>query len=61
MRLSEHQAPAFDRDGYLVVPDLFDGEEVAVMKVAATEIYAQDRVEIKRARPHADTSCPTPV
>ena len=50
MRLSEQQAAAFDRDGYLVVPDLFDGEEVALMMAAAAEIYAQDRVEIQREK-----------
>ena len=47
MRLSEQQAAAFDGDGYVVVPDLFDGEEVAVMKAAAAETYAQKRVEIQ--------------
>jgi ectoine hydroxylase len=50
MQLSEQQAAAFDRNGYLVVPDLFDGEEVAVMKAAATEINAQDRIEIQREK-----------
>jgi ectoine hydroxylase len=50
MRLTDDQMKAFDSDGYLVMPDLFDADEVARMKQAAAEIYAEDRVEIQREK-----------
>jgi ectoine hydroxylase len=50
MRLSDAQAGQFEREGYLVMPELFSAEEVALMKAAAEEVYAQDRIEIQRER-----------
>tara|TARA_R110002167_G_scaffold46145_1_gene137992 strand:+ start:924 stop:1715 length:792 start_codon:yes stop_codon:yes gene_type:complete len=50
MQLSAEQAAQFDRDGFVVVENLFNSEEVAAMKQAATTVYAQDRIEIQREK-----------
>ena len=50
MRLSDEQIRQFDRQGYLFFPDAFDGDEVGVLKQAATEVYALERDEVWREK-----------
>ena len=50
MELSAEQLAQFERDGYLVVDDLFNAAEVAAMKAAAAAVYGEDRMEIQREK-----------
>ena len=50
MNLTQPQAEQFERDGLLVVPELFSAAEIALMKAAADEVYALDRIEIQREK-----------
>ncbi len=42
MRLTQSQTERFREDGFLVLPNLFSPQEVAVMRDAATAIFAAD-------------------
>lgn len=42
MKLSDEQLATFERDGLLVLPDLFSHEEVEVLRARLSRIYAQD-------------------
>jgi ectoine hydroxylase len=50
MELTPAQVERFERDGYLMLPGLFDAAEVAVLRQAAAEVFAMDRVEVVRER-----------
>ncbi len=50
MRLSDQQVKDFHEQGYLVLPNLFSAEEVAVMREEAQTIYASNREEIWREK-----------
>lgn len=50
MQLNTAQLAQFEHDGYVVVENLFNAEEVAVMKAAAAEVYARDGVELQREK-----------
>jgi len=42
MRLSPEQIERYGRDGFLVLPELFSAEEVALLRAALVEVFAQD-------------------
>jgi ectoine hydroxylase len=48
--LDEEQIAAFDRDGYILLPDCFDQEEVALLRSEAEEIYKSNRQEVWREK-----------
>ncbi|MEZ5669314.1 MAG: phytanoyl-CoA dioxygenase family protein [Alphaproteobacteria bacterium] len=50
MRLSEDQLAAFDRDGWLMIPEAFAPAEVALLKREADRVYALDRPEVFREK-----------
>ena len=45
MQLTDQQQKQFKDDGYLIIPDLFSGEEIAVLKREARNIFLQKREE----------------
>ena len=48
--LNEAQIRQFHEEGYLFLPDTFRPEEVAVLREAAENLYAQERPEVWRER-----------
>jgi len=50
MRLSEEQTAAFERDGYVFLPEVFTPEEVALLRAEAAHIYASSRPEVVREK-----------
>jgi len=50
MELTAQQIAHFHREGYLFLPELFQPEEVAVLRAEAEGIYAQQRPEIWREK-----------
>jgi ectoine hydroxylase len=42
MQLSAEQRSAFDRDGFLILPGLFAADEVAVLRRAMQDVFAED-------------------
>jgi ectoine hydroxylase len=50
MRLSPKQLEEFDDLGYLVMPDCFSEEEVALLRSEAEAIYKSDRQEVWREK-----------
>ncbi len=48
MKLSASQLRDFDENGYLFLPDCFSSEEMAVLRRAASEVFALDRQEVWR-------------
>jgi len=48
MQLTADQLTQFRTDGYLFLPERFTAAEVAVLKRAATEVFALDREEVWR-------------
>ena len=50
MNLSETQVAQFDEQGYVFLPDVFDGDEVAVLTSELDGIFAQDRPENVREK-----------
>ena len=50
MPLSREQLTAFDELGYVVIPDCFSEEEVALLRSEAEAIYATDRKEVWREK-----------
>lgn len=50
MRLSDQQLAAFERDGYVFLPDLFDAEEVGALMAEVPGILAQNRPEVVREK-----------
>lgn len=50
MKLTDAQCADFDRDGYLMLPDLFDAAEVAVLRQATADVYAMQRQEVVREK-----------
>jgi ectoine hydroxylase len=50
MRLTPEQLTKFDELGYLVMPDCFSEEEVAVLRSEAEAIYKTDRQEVWREK-----------
>ena len=50
MKLTEAQVKQFNDDGWLLLPDLFTLEEVAVLRAEAEEIYKVDRPEVWREK-----------
>ncbi|MFQ5761342.1 MAG: proline hydroxylase, partial [Acidiferrobacterales bacterium] len=48
MKLSTSQLREFDENGYLFLPGCFSSEEIAVLRRAASEVYALDRQEVWR-------------
>ncbi|MCY3768450.1 MAG: phytanoyl-CoA dioxygenase family protein [Gammaproteobacteria bacterium] len=48
MRLTPHQIDEFNALGYLFFPEIFNPAEVAVLKKAATAVYAEQREEVWR-------------
>jgi ectoine hydroxylase len=45
MKLTDEQRTQFDREGYVVLRDLFTADEVSVLKAEIPEIFAQRRPE----------------
>ncbi len=50
MKLSEEQLATFERNGYVVVPDLFSVREVELMRNALADVVKLDRPELVRER-----------
>ena len=50
MKLNEAQVKQFNDDGWLLLPDLFTPEEIAVLRAEAEEIYKVDRPEVWREK-----------
>ena len=50
MKLSKTQLDQFDRDGFLVLPELFSSEEVEVLRGELDSLFAEDRPENFRER-----------
>ena len=48
MKLTDAQCKAFERDGYLFLPDMFSEAETDVLRRHAAEIYATERDEVWR-------------
>jgi ectoine hydroxylase len=48
MKLTEEQLAAFDREGWLFLPECFSPEEVGLLREEAQAIYALDRKEVWR-------------
>jgi ectoine hydroxylase len=48
MKLTSEQLAQFDEQGYLLLPECFSREEAAVLRAAATEVFAMDREEVWR-------------
>ena len=40
MKLTLEQQKRFEDDGYLIMPDLFSSEEIAVLKNQACDVFA---------------------
>ena len=50
MTLTAEQIAAFHREGFLLLPDCFSAEEVAVLRAEADRIYATNRQEVWREK-----------
>ena len=50
MKLTFEQQKKFESDGYLIMPDLFSFEEIAVLKYQASNIFAERRDENVREK-----------
>ena len=50
MKLTAAQMESFHREGYLMLPDLFDAAEAAVLAENAEAVYALDREEVVREK-----------
>ena len=50
MTLTAEQIASFHREGYLMLPDCFTAEEVAVLRAEADRIYATNRQEVWREK-----------
>jgi ectoine hydroxylase len=50
MPLTAEQIETFHREGYLMLPDCFTQEEVAVLRTEADRIYASQRQEVWREK-----------
>ncbi|WP_213957932.1 MULTISPECIES: phytanoyl-CoA dioxygenase family protein [unclassified Variovorax] len=48
--LTPEQIASYERDGYLLLPELFTPAEIAVVRRAASDIYAMDRPEVWRGK-----------
>ena len=46
MQLNDQQVAAFHRDGYLVIPELFSVDEVAVLRAEVPRIFSLKRAEV---------------
>ena len=44
--LTPEQIASYERDGYLLLPELFTPAEMAVVRRAASDIYAMNRPEV---------------
>ena len=49
MRLTAEQVTSFERDGILVIPDLFSAAEIAVLTAELPRIFSLDRPEVPKA------------
>ena len=50
MKLAEEQLAAFDKKGYVVLPELFSSREVEKMRAALSDVLKLDRPELVRER-----------
>jgi ectoine hydroxylase len=50
MKLTAQQIEQFHTDGWLFLPEVFDGEEVGLLKAEAEAIYRQQRPEVWREK-----------
>ena len=50
MELTPQQLKEFDELGYLVMPDCFSEQEIAVLRAEAESIYASNREEVWREK-----------
>ncbi len=50
MRLTESQLAEYDREGFLVLPDLFARDEVDLLRAEAHRIYGEQRTEVVREK-----------
>lgn len=48
MKLNKEQLEEFDQQGYLFMPNCFSKDEAALLKQAATDVYAMEREEVWR-------------
>ena len=50
MKLTREQLETFDRDGYLLFPDLFSKEEIKILNAEVPSIYKENRPEVTREK-----------
>lgn len=50
MRLTQDQIDTFNREGWLLLPELFTPEEVNLLRHEALEIYKEHRPEVWREK-----------
>jgi ectoine hydroxylase len=50
MKLSADQLKAFDRDGYIFMPNCFSEEEIATLRIEGEQILKADRKEVWREK-----------
>ena len=50
MKLTAEQIEQFRSDGWFFLPEVFDAEEVGLLKVEAEAIYRQHRAEVWREK-----------
>ena len=50
MQLSPEQTARFERDGYVFLPEVFSGAEIALLHAEAARIYASARPEVVREK-----------
>jgi ectoine hydroxylase len=48
MKLSGQQLAEFEREGFVFLPEVFDGPEIAALKTAAQGVFALEREEVWR-------------
>ena len=50
MKLQEGQLEQFERDGYIIIPELFSQEDVSILKAEVPKVFAQKREENVREK-----------
>ncbi len=50
MKLQEGQLEQFERDGYIIIPELFSQKDVSILKAEVPKVFAQKREENVREK-----------
>ena len=50
MKLNEAQLKQFHEEGWILLPECFSGDEIAVLRTEAENIYKTDRPEVWREK-----------